>query len=858
MDDFGLDRLELTGSLITMEFGPGGRIQQLWASDPNAPEETEEFQFVAPPVAMGEEIAEDYYPGTILIGARTHPDDPWIVARNVRATHVEDEDDSSIVSFEYEFAFLEELRATGRFYEAGGRIPQVVWDISIENRSRRSVEIGELGFPMALNNVLEGFPPSDDGTRELFHDRVHVHKFIGGAASYIFAQRLNGRPPGLMIYPGADTKWEFYNNVPASLHTPYRWDGIPVVYVHSRAAIEREEWGEWFGGHTSTVLEPGEIRNYQIRFAPADRSKIDTVHASLVTNGRPSMKLFPGAVAPVDVGIAMEVTGATPARFWTDVDLELETDADEEGGFCYIKPTEAGQVRIGFEDTAGRESETHLLFTRPIAELIKKRAERIASHQVSEEPGSLLGAIVPTENSTSVLITDATSFSTEFGVVSSLADALYLAEKNTIYPVEQELAVVDRYLEEFVEDDLRNPSDGSVGSTFTSVGGVASGFANQRVYPMVALLYESMARASAAFGGTKRRPEEYLALGAETALALLKLSSRSELALSPAPLMSYLPGLVLELRGHGLIEKADELQKLLRERWNSLGRRYYPFLLDSGWTTEVFEETGAAAAFAGSATLLERVARCSVAARSLAPCWWWYGSDKRWVQEPGSNPAMADKGEICQGATAVANAAMFFRSLDRDYIRLPETQMRLAFGGMLGVWALVREDGEAGMGFCPDAASGHFGMSLTSGDVGIGLYHYLRSAGGYVLPSQTSGLAIFGAHFEIEELNGIEHYTVRPWDGVGRKVVVRQLGMELESVAGRILELQFDARKRRARVTLQNPCERELQSMVRIKGLWGRRCRAGGVDVEALDGVFVVPVNLPAGETVRIEIEVTG
>lgn len=85
MDDFGIERPELNGTLISMEFGPGGRIQQLWASDPISPEEHEEFQFVAPPVSMAEEVAEDYYPGTILIGMRNTPEDPWILSRNSRA-----------------------------------------------------------------------------------------------------------------------------------------------------------------------------------------------------------------------------------------------------------------------------------------------------------------------------------------------------------------------------------------------------------------------------------------------------------------------------------------------------------------------------------------------------------------------------------------------------------------------------------------------------------------------------------------------------------------------------------------------------------------------------------------------------
>src|ERR1700691_2544161 len=104
MDDFSLDRQELTGSLISMEFGPGGRIQQLWASDPNAPDENEEFQFVAPPMNMGEELTDDYFPGTVLVGARNHPEDPWIVSRNSRAEPLDDDDHGQTIGFRYEFA----------------------------------------------------------------------------------------------------------------------------------------------------------------------------------------------------------------------------------------------------------------------------------------------------------------------------------------------------------------------------------------------------------------------------------------------------------------------------------------------------------------------------------------------------------------------------------------------------------------------------------------------------------------------------------------------------------------------------------------------------------------------------------
>ncbi len=857
MDDFSLDRQELTGALISMEFGPGGRIQQLWASDPTAPEDSEEFQFVAPPLMMGEETTEDYFPGTILLGARTHPDDPWIVSRNARAETIDEEGDSAVVTFEYEFAFLDEIQATGRFYEIAGVVPQIAWDVEIKNRSRRSIEIGELGFPLALNNVLEGFNRTDRGIRELWNDRLYVHKYLGGAASYVFAQRMTARPPGLVIFPGGDTRWEFFNHIPASLATPLRWEGIPVVYVHSQAAIEREGWAEWFGGHTSLVLEPGEARTYRMRFAPADRHLTDNLNGTLASCGRPALKIFPAAVAPIDVGIAVEVSGTTPTKFVTDVEIELETDADEEGGFCFIKPATAGAVKLSFEDTDDRLTETHLLFTEPIGELIQRRAEWIVEHQVCLDEGTLYKAILPGDLTTGTPITEPEAFQSSFGIEGSLADALFLAEKNTIYPNALQIEVLDDYLIEFLEDDVQNPGDASVGSTFPDLSAIAANFGRPQVYPLVFNLYHTMAKLASTSGGTKFDAPHYLKHAADTVGAMFANANKASLDGTGIPLMSYLPDLIQDLKTSGMRYEAEQCQRLSDRRDVEMSRHKYPFLSDGQWNTSSFEEAFAVARRRANDDMEERAFRCAFASRSLSPNWWWYGSDKRWIDDnEGTHPGVFDKGELCLGPSTVANSLMLFKNLDRDYPGLPEATMRLAFGGMLGIWALVRPDGAASMAFCPDAASKQFGMSSVTGDVGIGLFHYLRGIGAYVLPSRASGVATFGCHFEVETEDSNEFFVIRPWDGVGRRVVMRQIGIEVIAEVGQIVEVKVDSRKRTASVVLKNNSDRDLLGRFRVKGMWGSSFDVSGNDLISENGELKATVFLPSAGMVKTDIVV--
>ncbi|HSI71583.1 MAG TPA: DUF5695 domain-containing protein [Fimbriimonas sp.] len=851
MDPFEVERPELNGTLMSLEFGQGGRIQQLWASDPGSQQDSEEFQFVAPPVQMGEEVAEDYYPGTILLGARMDPEDPWIVSRNTRAEHTGDDDDPSVVTFEYEFSFLEDLEATGKFYELGGRLPEVVWELSIRNRSRRSIEIGELGFPLALNNVLDGFSRTDLGTREMFYDRVHVHKFIGGAASYIYAQRMPNVGPGLLIYPGGDTRWEFINHVQASLNTNYQWDGIPVVYIHSRAAMEREEWPEWFFGHSSTVLEPGETRRYEMRFTTTNQEgPINALH--LV--GRPCFKLFPAAVAPIDSHISLEIAGATPTRFWTDLPVEMENDSDEHGGYCQVWPKDGpGTIRVGFEDSAGRDSETQILFTRPIAELIQARCDWILENQVVRE-GHLRGAIVSADNMSAEAFTDIRHFTNPFALKCAIGEALFLAEKNASQPLAQEVEALNEFVD-FFETTIRNPADGSVGCVLPTTTGTAACFAFPDVYPVAALFYGAMARIAAVYGA-RRKPNEYLKLAGETATAMWRHALSDPQIDHPIPLLSYLPGLADQLDSAGLIEQAGELRMLLDHRWTRMAERKYPFAPGGYWEPEAFEEVVAAARHSGNLELKDRAFRCLAASKSLSPCWWWYGADKRWGVGIEGNDAALDNGELCQGASSVANSALLFSIFQRDYAQLPEQHVRLAFAGMLGLWSLIRDDGAAGMAFCPDPASAHFGMAPTTGDIGLAMYHYLRHAGAYVLPSLGRSLLTFGCRFDVEEDRQTEIFTIVPWDGVGRRIVVRQVGMEVETSAGRLEELQFDARKRNARISLQNASDKDLTTELIVKGMWGRRVNVAGVSYAAEAGAVRIPVQLPAMGKARIDIEV--
>jgi len=857
MDPFAEERNELTGSLISIEFGQGGRINYLWASDPALPEEGDQFQFVLPPLAFGEEMAEDYHPGTVLLGARTDPEEPWILTRNRHAQRLlpmdEDNPDDPRILFDYDFPLLPDLRGRGEFFELPGPIPQIVWELEIRNRGRSTVEIGELGFPLALNNFYDGFGWSDEQLRRLWNSRLYIHQFIGGAASWVFAQRMTAQPPSLLIFPGEDTGWEFFAHVPSSLNTPFQWEGIPVVYVHSRATVEREGWQGWANEHTSLILEPGDSRRFQMRFVPVDTDKMDGVFGTLAICGRPAFHILPSAVAPVDVGIAVEVAGATPTRFFVSRDAEMETDSDEEGGFCFVKPKEPGPLRLSVEDSKGRLSHIHLMFTERIESLIKKRARWIVENQICSDQTSLLfHAILMADADKGELVLDPDEYAGSSGIESSLADALFLAEKNTIYPVREEIHVLDRYIRDFLLDDVQNPGDMSVGSVLWDGTGTYVG--RPLNYPHVFNLYHAMYRIANTYGSTASKPKDYLQKAARTAVAMFRYGWRHYVR--TVGLLGYarIYDILNDLRAEGMHKEIDELMPLVLQKAQEMVHQTYPYAGESVLDTSGFEEVYSAARLLDNDERMEHTLRCAYAARSLSPSWWWYGSDKRNWDGADSSPikALTDRGEVCLAHTTIPNSLMFIQSLDRDYIAIPDAYLRLAFGGMLGPWALVRKDGAASMCYCPDLSSKHAGYNSYTGSSGLGYFHYLRAVGAYVLPNRQSDFLTFGCHFD--HTNGT--YFVRPWDGVGRRIMLRQIGAEFELNFGKIVELSLDVRKRWAEIVVENPADKEIRAELRIRGLWGNRVSVMGRTLESLDGEVVSTIVLPPNQTLRVGAKV--
>jgi hypothetical protein len=570
---------------------------------------------------------------------------------------------------------------------------------------------------------------------------------------------------------------------------------------------------------------------------------------------KPTISLFPGAVVPIDVGVGIEIGGVTPTQFDTDVECETETDADDEGGFCFVRPARPGPVTVSFMDTEDRLSKLHLLFTEPIDTLMTRRAAYIASKQVVRS-GAYRHAIVGSDNRTEEPMAGLDAFATPFGIDSSFADALFLAEKNRHVPDLSEIRILDRHLTSFVEEFIVNPGDGSVGSVLPSPNGISAGFGRIQSYPMAIAVYLAMARLADSVGGTQHTIEDYLRRAMRIGFAMFRNAYPGSVPAHGVLLMDEVFALLTSMWNAEWQEETQSMGTLLNRRIDDVLSRQYPFAGASLWNAESFIEVAESARRRGHDDLAERATRFAFSGRSLSPSWWWYGSDKRWSEDPHGHLTILDKGELCHGPTSVGISRLALQLLERDTSQLPESYLRAAFGGLIAPWSLVRSDGAGSLGYTPDMASGHFGMNSASGDLGLSLYQYMRCAASYVLPTREAGTHTLLCHVEVETRKNEDFFTVRPWDGIGRRIVVRQIGLEAEISFGRILDFRFGARKRSAGLRIKNPANVDMRTQVVISGLWGSRFKLGDEVIESSTGEFSAEVKLPKGSTITVEVEV--
>lgn len=360
----------------------------------------------------------------------------------------------------------------------------LLWDIEIGNTTSKVLEIGELGLPLmvnddyeelyiqhgsetklsTINNVDFGKTPL---RQKLIHEqKVLVHHFVAGHSSYALLQRPLGDPPYLLIHPMMDTSLECIYKEPKS---PFAanvlgWEGPDILAIHSWATKNLRGWrsNPWVNGHTSLILQPGEKRKFQLRFAfiPSYEAIADELYEA----GNLGIRVLPSMVVQEDTDVMVELkTKSTIDQIdllSDNIDIkEKKVAADKV--LLTLSFKGRGQKSLKLHHGEGRWTNLHFYCIEDAEGLLNARGQFVVDRQFysnPQDPYHRHHCFLPFDHRIGSMFLDADEVWEVGGSdESGFSEPLFLAEKNVYLPSRKEVETLETYVADCLFKYIQNP-----------------------------------------------------------------------------------------------------------------------------------------------------------------------------------------------------------------------------------------------------------------------------------------------------------------------------------------------------------------------------------------------------------------
>jgi len=623
------------------------------------------------------------------------PRKPWVEEGSAHSTDVRE---IEIAGDALMMKFLKPSSKLGGFHNVGcvsrfsfnRQLNCLDWGLAITNTGRTAVEVGDVHVPLAFNTSYKDRVRSADDVFE----RLIMRPDICGASSHVVLGRRSGDPPYLVLVPMAGTPIEcLAHDQRANKSTGRDWEGLPYLYLYSKAAREIENWSGWFNGHSSFTLASGETRTFGLRlFWAWSQSDVDKI---LYGQGRLVTLLSPGYVVPANMPATLRLrcargVGSVVADKGTTIEK-----VGEKGHVYRLSFSKPGAHKIKVLHGRGEATYLNVYSLPPLSEIAQKRADFILEHQQfksAKDHRYLAFGMWDTEDQ--MLVEDSEAKERSGGsTVTGIGPPLFLAAKNTVWPKEKEVAALESYVREQLYGRIQDKKTYEVHAFIDKAGSGPT--SRSYMYPHVFNLYFCMYRIGRDYGLTKMPATDYLRLAEGTAMAYL--SHRTDFQASLAlgnPGEGTLTLIVAALHREGLGAEAAMLQKAISAKLGALAKQgNQAFGVIAGGRYWPADTTGISGTYRlsranGWKEGLTRALKALVATRSSGRHWMWYGGDLAWASEIAKYPtldATTLSHPSAYNAAALLDAGVFWRT---------SRYIELGYAGVLGPWARVRPDGE--------------------------------------------------------------------------------------------------------------------------------------------------------------------
>lgn len=670
-------------------------------------------------------------------------------------------------------------------------------DISVKNLNAQPLEIGEMSLPFVSNSdytgifedkSLEQYERWRGIKQKIWHEqRVQIFSSVNGSSSYILLQRPKGDFPALLFQTvnGTGIEAAYQMDPDIGCQWDVTFEGPYYFSLFSTAARKCGKWKWQFdrqaygiNGNSSLILQPYEEKCFHFKMS-AVRS-LKELPEKLYEAGQVAVQVQPGMVLPIDkeVMVCLKCKDKTELIPVCNHVVFEKVKENENGEFWKIVFKEPGQKKIEVRHGKGK---TNLFFYAigNVEETIKKRADFIIKRHYYEnplDPYHRYHAFLPYDDMVEMLYTTSEeSFQVAGLDEHCLPIPMFLAEKNTIYPDQQEINV----LEDFIEDSLYNvlqqrdtflarrsmyyedkkPSDAMGFYKFTKEE--AEDLERSFNYNLIANIYLSMYEIGKRYNMLhKRSADEYLEFAYQTAMVGFKLGeNKFNGAPAGATIVELLDALKNE-KHPGYQNLYNRLKLIAEENANS----EYPFGSELYVDQTPHNQYEAMMKYFGYNNKLSEAFRVTLALRTgMQPAWFLYGNEKR--------------GNVCCWYATPLNSRVLYDGFDETG---DVDMLRLAYGGLFSFLTCIRSNGAAHGWylFWPDRN----GFDLRSLDTDMGMYGYLKSARSYVIDDPVFGISGYGC--EVNRKN--EEWIIELYDGIGQYLKANCFGLEISVNFGKI------------------------------------------------------------------------
>ncbi|MBZ5515971.1 MAG: hypothetical protein LAN62_14215 [Acidobacteriia bacterium] len=682
----------------------------------------------------------------------------------------------------------------------------LLWDLDIENVTGRLLEVGELALPFRANDdyseIYKGMGPREaieagkmpELQRTIYEQKVLAHHFIGGHSSYAVLQRPRGDAPVLLFHATKEAAFECAYKVEG--FRPWfddDWIGTDLLALHSWATKQQRRWknNPWVNGHTSLLLQPGEKKSYQFRFAFLDGYR--DIRRELYEAGDLGIRILPAMVVQDDSDVHVEVkskSGLDRVEAHSDGIRVKERKQVGDATLLTLSFTKMGQKTLRLVYGGGKWTNLHFYCVQDAERLLKSRGRFIVEREFYDNPSDPYHrhhGFLPFDDRRGMRVEDYDDV-WEVGCSDEpgFSAPLFLVEKNVYYPSQEEVATLETYVSDCLFKYVQNPQTYAVRASLywkdrhpSSPWGNWSKERSETTwrtynYPHPANIYHALYRIGKQYGLlTQRTPQEYLRMSYRTCLQWFNTGPWKHIGLMGG---SNALNILADLRHEGWEEEYTRLLAEIKKCCEEFVRDPYPYSSEIPIDATAQEQVYFFTRHFGSAERRDDTVRVLAALRGPQPAWFRYGIDLF------AHPDL--RGEVVCWYSSALNGMVLLRAFeDTGDIALLER----GYPGLMSVLRNITPEG-AGFGWFMVTPGIFAHEPPRTFENGPGLWGFLKAAKAYVVNDEAFGLIGLGCSLELTP----HAITVYPRDGLKKRVRFVEEAIDIEAATGEIQAVTFD------------------------------------------------------------------